>query len=91
MDGVNGRQKHGFYTARFVEAESLDDAERIAVEKLRASEKLRSLTLNDPGNRPIIHVEEVTELPSFDDAGSLEPGFIWYEEDPGNDDVDARQ
>ena len=68
--------KHGFFTARFVEAWDEDEAENKVVEMLRV--ELKRLVQNEKSDSPMMFVEEVEELESFDEFKVPGTGFAWY-------------
>jgi hypothetical protein len=80
---MNGRTaKHGFFTARFVQAADSAAAENTAVQITRETQRVRDLVQNAPGDPPVMDVTSVVELASFDGIENLEPGIVWYEERP---------
>ncbi len=60
MDGAV--DKYGFITWRVVQAAEPHAAEKAAVEMLRNDQSLHRLTLNDPGDPPVMDVLEIEEL-----------------------------
>ncbi len=74
MDNELG--KYGFYTTRFVTAADESEAEKLAVEMLRI--ELRKSVMNDKSDSPVMFVEEIEELKSFDGLNSPGTGFVWY-------------
>lgn len=84
----DGEAKHGFYTARFVEAPDPQAAEEAAVAQVRSRNALREMVLNRADDPPMMYVTEVYELEAFEDARSPgDHGLIWYAEDetPGQE------
>ena len=73
-------KRFGFYTTRFVEAADENEAELRAVDTLRQDEKLRGNVLNDKSDLPMLFVEEIEEIPSFDDIENRSPGLALYED-----------
>jgi hypothetical protein len=73
----------GFYTTVYVEAADLPAAELAAVEVLRQDEQLRATTCNDRSDRPILDVEEIQEIESFEGLRLPRTGFVFYEETDG--------
>ncbi|HEX8198224.1 MAG TPA: hypothetical protein VF571_18665 [Pyrinomonadaceae bacterium] len=51
-------KKVGFYTTRFVEADSMEKAEESAVEVLRNDDFLASAVLNEQNDSPAVFVEK---------------------------------
>ncbi len=80
MEGQIAR--YGFFTTRFVEARDTADAENVAVQMLRETQRLRDLVRNGPDDPPIMDVTTIIELESFEGIENLEPGFAWYVESP---------
>lgn len=78
FDGDEPR-KFGFVTWRFVEAANESDAESIAVASLREDQSLQTIVLNTRDDSPVLNVEEINELVSFDGIENLSPGLIWYD------------
>ena len=74
-------QRHGFYTTRWVEAENPDDAELKAVENIKADSELKKCVLNDKDDPPMIYLEEIYELDSFNGVNPPGKGFSFYLED----------
>ena len=74
MDNELG--KFGFYTTRFVRAANVSEAENLAVEMLRI--ELRKSARNDQSDSPVIFVEEVEELESFEGLNPPGTGVVWY-------------
>lgn len=78
---VDGKPKKlGFYTTRFVEAPDEKRAEENAISILRNDSTLQDGTLNDKADTPMLFVEEITELDSFDDLNLPGAGFSFYPE-----------
>jgi hypothetical protein len=71
-------QKHGFYTTRFVEAKSEEEAEEKAISILRDDPKLRGSASNDWSDPPIMFVEEMTELDPSEDINVPVMGYSFY-------------
>lgn len=76
VDGT--RQRMGFYTHVFVEANDSDDSEIRAVDVLRLDSKLRDGVLNEPDDRPTMSVEEIEQVESFDDCTLPRTGLVFY-------------
>ena len=82
IEGDGNIAKHGFVTLRFVEAVDPPSAEDAAVQMLRDTQSLRDLVKNDAEDPPVMDVTQIAELETFDGIETLEPGFVWYEENP---------
>lgn len=76
VDGSVG--KFGFYTTRFMEADTPEQAEETAIRALRTDSTLRNDTLNDESDAPILFVEEIEELDSFDEVTLQGSGLSFY-------------
>jgi hypothetical protein len=76
IDMDNELGKYGFYTTRVVEAADETEAEALAVEMLRI-ELLKSVR-NEASDSPVMFVEEIEELKSFDEFRKPGGGFVWY-------------
>ena len=78
---IDGRvAKHGFYQNFFIETPSPAEAEDLAVQKVRGNEDLRAITQNREDDPPVIVLEEMSELESFDGVEAMESGRAWYRE-----------
>ena len=73
-------EKVGFYTTRFVEAENESQAEDNAISTVRADPQLCDVVLNPQSDTPMLFVEEITELDSFEGFGVPGAGFSFYRE-----------
>lgn len=77
LDFDGKREKHGFYTTRWVLANDDASAEAAAVLEMRNDSKLKGLILNDKDDPPLLHVKDINE------DESLKPpiGFAFYQEE----------
>ncbi|MGO9691383.1 MAG: hypothetical protein ACLP2X_23010 [Syntrophobacteraceae bacterium] len=55
-------RRYGFYTSRLIEAPSLAELERYAVDHIQNDAQLRSQVLNSPDTPPEIYIEELMEV-----------------------------
>jgi hypothetical protein len=78
----NEALKHGFFTTRFVEAESPEEAENQAIELLRL--ELATLVENDTLDSPVMFVDETEEIDSFDGVNMPGAGFVWFPDEKGH-------
>ena len=76
----DGIRESGFYTTRWVEADSPDGAENLAVELIRDDERLLSITRHDSSQSPMLYAEKITELSSFEGNDPPGAGFTFYRE-----------
>jgi hypothetical protein len=82
VDGVT--QRHGFFTSVFVEADSTEQAETLAVSLLQADPKLVGLAQN-PADDPFrLVIEETHEIGSFAGVKLPRTGLALF---PEQDDV----
>lgn len=77
MDGKPARM--GFYTKRFVVAESEADAEKKALQMLRKDPKLEGV-LNDRLDPPMIYCEGIEPIEPFDPNDIVQHGYAFYPE-----------
>ena len=78
MDGKVA--KHGFFQNFFLEAESPEQAENLAVQKMRENDDLKEITQNPKEDPPVIVLEQMSELESFDGVEDMESGKAWFQE-----------
>ena len=77
---LSGKQTvHGFYTTRYVEATSEDDAEMKAVELIREDNYLRERVRNPKSDLPMIYLKEIEMLASH--SGEAGSGYTFYSDD----------
>ena len=79
-EGGNPPRKHGFFTVAFVEAWNEEQAEAGAVELLQNDSKLRVIRENQVSDSPVIEVESIEEVQSFEGCHLPRMGLGWYEE-----------
>lgn len=72
--------KRGFVQIFYLEAESPQQAELLAVEKIRGDEDLKRITQNSEDDPPSIQLDEIEEVESFDEDNPTETGKIWFNE-----------
>ncbi len=82
----------GFYTTRFVKAESVESVEDIATDLIRNDRKLNQAMTKLPDVMPMIFVEEIDEYkrkPKFKGSWKLKNyggfGYIFYPMDENED------
>jgi hypothetical protein len=75
MDGQ--RDLFGFYTTRFVEAASAEEAETLALQGLKAEPKLAPPAGYKPAGIARVFFEEIAEI-AAGDVPAPQPGFVWY-------------
>jgi hypothetical protein len=69
----------GFFTTRYIEADNPTIAENKARDLI--INELDRVILNEPSDRPSMHVEKLEELRSFGDNPSPGAGFTWFLEE----------
>ena len=70
--------RHGFFTARFLEAENEQIAEEKAKELIM--DELREYILNKNDDMPVLVVEETVRVQTFGNQLIPGKGFTWFEE-----------
>lgn len=74
--------KHGFFTTRFVEARTEEEAEHETIEMLRV--ELADVVQNDQADSPVMFIDEIVELDSFGDFLVPGGGFTWFPDEKGH-------
>lgn len=74
--------KHGFFTTRFVEARTEEEAESETIEMLRV--ELEEVVKNDQADSPVMFIDEIVELDSFGDFPVPGTGFVWFPDEKGH-------
>ena len=78
---MDGRvAKLGFFQNLFLEADSPEQAENLAVRKIREDEDLKAITQNPKDDPPAIVLEEMSEVESFFEVEAMESGKVWFRE-----------
>ena len=77
---VSNENERGFYTARFVEAESEATAIALAVSLVKNDERVASLQAECGGSAMSFEVDDVLTLESDDEFDPSPQGFIFYDE-----------
>ncbi len=72
--------KCGFFATRYVEATDPDDAEAILVTSLQNEKEFKKAALNDMVDQPIIFLNRIIELESFDGIPVPGTGFSFFPE-----------
>jgi hypothetical protein len=72
-------QRLGFYTTRFVEGNTPDEARSIALDVIGKDAELKEMVFNDLDDPPVFLIEELKELNS-DMELQTNPGFSFYVE-----------
>src|SRR5688572_3577910 len=71
----------GFFTTRFVEADTPDAAEHAAVEMVRQDTRLQDIVRNAPTDPPMIYLDSLSEIPSYDGYPAPGAGYSWFSDD----------
>jgi len=69
------------YKTRYVEANNPEEAELKAVELIKTDSKLTESVKNDHSDAPMIYLEELFGLESFEGVNILGTGYTFYLED----------
>jgi hypothetical protein len=78
----------GFYKTYYLEADDPQEAENLAVSRIVADPKWRGTILNDENDRPVMQLDSLAEVDTFDGVPNLEQGYIFY---PEGGDADGSQ
>ena len=81
-------QKSGFYTTAFVEGQDEEQAEQRAMALLRNDKEFRRSVLNEQSDPPMMFVDEIDELESFEGVNLPRTGFSFFPEE-GKEAVEA--
>ena len=76
-----GPTKMGFYTTRFVEATSPEEAENLSIELIRKDSDLKNVILNERSDPPTIILDSIEELSIFGDNSVPGTGYTFYPEE----------
>ncbi|MFA5353168.1 MAG: hypothetical protein WC291_02970 [Thermodesulfovibrionales bacterium] len=76
-----GTERHGFYQTFFIEASTTEEAEMIAVNKIRSDHDLRSAIRNSKEDPPLIVIEDIEEISEKPRDTLPETGRVWYSEE----------
>ena len=79
--------KHGFFQTFYLEAESSQQAEDLAVKKILENDELIEMTKNSKNDSPLIFCEEIKEITSFDGIESMETGKIWFPDNKKTEEI----
>ena len=74
-------QRLGFFTTRFIETQSKEEAEHLGVQMIRDETDLFSGLLNDASDPPVIYVEEIEEIDLLDGIVNPDLGYTFYPEE----------
>ncbi len=92
IEGKNFLVKQGkesgkvkFQTARYVEAENRDQAEKAGIEKIRNDNYLRGSVANLKNDPPLLYVTAITEVDSMRDENPLKDSFMMFSDADSED------
>ena len=71
-------EKFGFYTTRWVQADNPQEAELKAVSLVREDKSLKASICNESSDPPVIYLDELTEIDSFDGINVPGAGYSLY-------------
>lgn len=74
-------RKYGFYTTRFVEAENPEKAELYAVQLIKEDEKIRKNVKNPKSDPPMLFLEKLEEVSSFEGVKLPGTGYTFFPDD----------
>ena len=77
LDLGEGVKKYGFYVNSFCEADNENNARILAMDSINQRKEIQARIVNTNDNLPILKVEEITEIDSFD-TYNLEQGIAWF-------------
>ena len=83
LDG-KAPQRNAFYTTRYVEVNTSEKAESIAIKLIKDDKDLTKIVLNEQNNPPMLFAEEIKELESFEGIDVPGAGYTFYVEDEDN-------
>jgi len=83
MEGLPKRM--GFFKTYFLEAETPEDAENLAVQRIIDDPKWESSILNESYDPPVMYLHSLSELDTFDGVRRLETGYVFYPEESDED------
>ncbi len=92
VEGKNFLVKQGkesgkvkFQTARYVEAENRDQAEKAGIDKIRSDNYLRGSVANLKNDPPLLYVTAITEVDSMQDENPLKDSFMMFSDTDSKD------
>ena len=92
IEGKNFLVKQGkesgkvrFETARYVEAENRDQAEKFGIDKVRSDNYLRGSVANLKEDPPLLFVTAITEVDSLKDDNPLKDSFMMFSDSDSED------
>jgi hypothetical protein len=80
LDIEGSVKKYGFFTTRYVEAENAEQAEMKAVQLIRKDQSLKTTAKNE-GAKPMVYLDSITELESFEGVRLPGTGYAWFPDD----------
>ena len=71
-------EKHGFWTTVFIEAADSNAAGKLALQTVESDRNLQASVANPEFDPPVLSVDEVAELDSFEGCRLPGTGFLFY-------------
>ncbi|MBI5232910.1 MAG: hypothetical protein HY880_00995 [Deltaproteobacteria bacterium] len=71
-------EKLGFYAARWVQADNIQEAEIKAVNLVREDKSLGAAIRNEMSDSPMIYIDSLTEIDNFDGIDVPGTGYSFY-------------
>ncbi|MCB2183590.1 MAG: hypothetical protein KQH63_16265 [Desulfobulbaceae bacterium] len=68
----------GFYTTRWVEAFSPEEAETVAIELIKNDQELRETIINGKDNPPMLYAEKISEIHNFEGVDPPGSGYTFF-------------
>ena len=81
IESDKGPTKMGFYTTRFVEANSPQEAEKLSIELIQNDSQLKNSITNEGSDPPLINLDSIEELSNFGDNKVPGKGYTFYPEE----------
>jgi hypothetical protein len=75
---LQGVQRYGFFTTRYVKAADGEAASQYAVDLAREELLSSGLLLNERGDNPIFSVSEILQIGTFNGVNAPGKGFTFY-------------
>lgn len=81
MEVCCGKGKYGFYVTRNIEARTMEEAEEIAVDKVRGDPGLSGKTLNEKTDPPCFFIFGIEESTTAEEQGEAAEEYSFYPEE----------
>lgn len=70
----------GFYTTRWVEASTPEEAEITAIELIKNDHELKAAIINEKDAPPMLYKENISEIENFEGVNPPGAGYTFYRE-----------